>query len=47
MDGDDLYVMFESCAYAYRAASVNIVDRVLKLSLPKMEEYEGNDKDGY
>ena len=47
VDGDDLYVMFESCAYAYRAASVNIVDRVLKLSLPKMEEFEGNDKDGY
>ena len=32
--------MFESCAYAYRVSSVNIVDRVLKLSLPKMEAYE-------
>lgn len=32
--------MFESCAYAYRASSVNIVDRVLKLSLPKMEAYD-------
>lgn len=40
MEGDNLYVMFESCAYAYRASSVNIVDRVLKLSLPKMEAYE-------
>ena len=40
VDGDDLYVMFESAAYAYSSASVNIVDRVLKLSLPKMEEYQ-------
>ena len=40
VEGDNLYVMFESCAYAYRASSVNIVDRVLKLSLPKMEAYE-------
>ena len=39
-DGDDLYVLFESAAYAYSAASVNIVDRVLKLSIPKMEEYQ-------
>lgn len=39
-DGDDLYVLFESAAYAYSAASANIVDRVLKLSLPKMEEYQ-------
>ena len=40
VEGDNLYVMFESCAYAYRASSVNIVDRVLKLSLPKMEAYD-------
>lgn len=40
VDGDDLYVLFESGAYAYSAASVNIVDRVLKLSLPKMDAYE-------
>ena len=32
--------MFESCAYAYRASSVNIVDRVLKLNLSKMETYD-------
>ena len=37
VEGDSLYVMFESCAYAYRASSVNIVDRVLKLNLSKME----------
>ena len=36
VDGDDLYVLFESAAYAYSSASVNIVDRVLKLSLPRM-----------
>lgn len=40
VDGDDLYVLFESAAYAYSAASVNIVDRVLKLNIPKMEEYQ-------
>lgn len=40
VEGDDLYVLFESAAYAYRTSSTNIVDRVLKLSLPKMEEYE-------
>lgn len=40
VEGDDLYILFESAAYAYRTSSVNIVDRVLKLSLPKMEEYE-------
>lgn len=39
VDGDDLYILFESAAYAYRALSVNIVDRVLKLSIPKMEEH--------
>lgn len=40
VDGDDLYVLFESAAYAYSSASVNIVDRVLKLSLPRTEEYQ-------
>ena len=40
VEGDNLYVMFESCAYAYRASSVNIVDRVLKLNLSKMETYD-------
>ncbi len=40
VEGDSLYVMFESCAYAYRASSVNIVDRVLKLNLSKMETYD-------
>ena len=45
VEGDNLYVLFESGAYAYRAASANIVDRVLKLSLPKMEAYRK--KPGY
>lgn len=40
VDGDDLYVLFESGAYAYRMTSANIVDRVLKLSLPRMAAYE-------
>ncbi len=40
VEGDNLYILFESGAYAYRASSANIVDRVLKLSLPKMEEHE-------
>ena len=40
VDGDDLYVLFESGAYAYRGYAGNVVDRVLKLSLPKMESYE-------
>ncbi|MCD7868143.1 MAG: hypothetical protein LUG62_08155 [Clostridiales bacterium] len=39
VDGDDLYVLFESAAYAYRSSSMNIVDRVLKLSLSKMMDY--------
>lgn len=37
VEGDDLYVLFESGAYAYRECSVDIVDRVLKLSLSKMD----------
>ena len=36
--------MFESCAYAYRASSVNIVDRVLKLNLSKMETYDEEER---
>lgn len=40
VEGDNLYVLFESGAYAYRACSFSIVDRVLKLSLSKMMEYE-------
>lgn len=40
VDGDELYLLFESGAYAYRATSVNIVDRVLKMNLFKMLEYE-------
>jgi hypothetical protein len=40
VEGDDLYVLFESAAYSYRASSANIVDRVLKLDLTKMDEYE-------
>ena len=40
VDGDDLYVLFESGAYAYRGYAGNVVDRVLKLNLPKMESYE-------
>ncbi|MDC7286536.1 hypothetical protein NXH76_01855 [Blautia schinkii] len=42
VEGDNLYILFESGAYAYRASSANIVDRVLKLSLPKMEEHESS-----
>lgn len=37
IEGDDLYVLFESAAYAYRECSFDIVDRVLKLSLSKMD----------
>ena len=40
VDGDDLYVLFASGAYAYRGYAGNVVDRVLKLNLPKMESYE-------
>jgi hypothetical protein len=40
VEDDNLYVLFESAAYAYRASSFKIVDRVLKLSLPKMVSYE-------
>lgn len=36
VDGDDLYLLFESAAYAYRATSLTTVDRILKLSLPRI-----------
>lgn len=43
VEGEELYVLFESAAYAYRASSINIVDRVLKLNIPKMEQCEQDD----
>ena len=33
VDGDDLYVLFESAAYAYQASSLVQLDRILKLDL--------------
>ncbi|NCB92645.1 MAG: hypothetical protein EOM40_08780 [Clostridia bacterium] len=33
VDGDDLYVVFESAAYGYRASSLMKIDRILKLNL--------------
>lgn len=33
VDGDDLYVLFESAAYNYRASSLFRMDRILKLDL--------------
>ncbi|MBS6194199.1 MAG: hypothetical protein KH828_01280 [Clostridiales bacterium] len=33
VDGDDLYVLFESAAYSYRASSLIKLDRILKLNL--------------
>ena len=38
VEGDELYVLFESGAYAYRGYAGNVVDRGLKLNLIKMEE---------
>lgn len=38
IDGDDLYVIFESAAYAYRAQPFPKIDRVLKLDLRKIVE---------
>ena len=46
VEGDDLYVLFESGAYAYRGYTGNVVDRVLKLSLPKMEAFESRNEVG-
>lgn len=31
-DGSDIYALFESAAYSYRMASINKIDRVLKLN---------------
>lgn len=36
IDGDNLYVLFESAAYAYRAQPMPKVDRVLKLGLDEV-----------
>lgn len=36
VDGDDLYVLFESAAYAYKASSLVQLDRILKLDLNKL-----------
>lgn len=36
VDGDNLYLLFESGAYAYQAASFKIVDRVIRMDLLKM-----------
>ncbi len=33
VDGDDLYVLFESAAYGYQASSLTHMDRILKLDL--------------
>lgn len=33
VDGEDLYVLFESAAYSYRASSLIKMDRILKLNL--------------
>ena len=33
VDGDDLYVLFESAAYGYQASSLIHMDRILKLNL--------------
>lgn len=33
VDGDDLYVLFESAAYGYRYTSLTQFDRILKLNL--------------
>lgn len=38
VEGDKLYILFESAAYAYRRSSANIVDRVWILSLTELEE---------
>lgn len=36
VDGDDLYVLFESAAYGQRATSLMPIDRILKLDLPTL-----------
>ncbi|HIV11571.1 MAG TPA: hypothetical protein IAA63_00335 [Candidatus Pullilachnospira stercoravium] len=40
VDGDDLYVLFESAAYGYRASSLMKVDRILKLDLTLLLEQQ-------
>lgn len=36
IDGDDLYVIFESASYAYHALSITPCDRVIKMKLSKL-----------
>ncbi|MEE1030706.1 MAG: hypothetical protein U0L12_01045 [Ruminococcus sp.] len=36
VDGDDLYVLFESAAHGYHASSLCKIDRILKLDLTKL-----------
>lgn len=36
VDGDDLYVLFESAAHGYHASSLCKIDRILKLDLKKL-----------
>ena len=38
IDGDQLYVIFESGAYAYRSSSFHIMDRALKINMKKVLE---------
>lgn len=38
IDGDDLYVLFESASYAYRSLSLTPCDRVIKIKLSKLLE---------
>ena len=38
VEEDNLYILFESAAYAYRRSSANIVDRVWRLSLTELEK---------
>ncbi len=33
VDGDDLYLLFESAAYSYRAYAPTVIDRVIKINL--------------
>ncbi len=40
VDGDDMYVLFESAAYAYRYTSLTRIDRVLKVNLKTLLNYE-------
>lgn len=40
VDGDDMYVLFESAAYCYRYTSLTRIDRVLKVNLKTLLNYE-------